>query len=360
MKILNLSIILITGMVLIGINFSNVYAPCLQGVVLCGPPPGVTVETSTDNGSYEKNDTINVTGWVYLENYQKPVLVQVINPANSTIQNYQAPVDNGTFNLKIHANFETTGLYRIVTCVNSWCGGTYFKFVAEPYKLSVDSKNFLINYKTTADLEKIIADIPANSIRIHVVNATADAHKITIELPRDIIDSKSQNNADMNFTVLVGENQPDKFMQNANFKEIATTSYSRTLQIDIPYDPIPDVQGIWDIKITGTTFLGTNTVLSPLEQLKSGIASLDVKCKQDLLLIIKSENNLPACTRPLTALHLLERAWGQITSPFDTTADLLDSKISGGIINEYHYDLQSKEIFIKIKTSSYGNLTVTI
>src|SRR5205807_4872627 len=96
--------------------------------------------------------------------------------------------------------------------------------------------------------------------------------------------------------------------------------------------------------------------MPPLEQLKSGIASLDVKCKQDLLLIIKSENNLPACTRPLTALYLLERAWGQITSPFDTTADLLDSKISGGMINEYHYDLQSKEILIKIKTSSDGNL----
>jgi len=319
MKTLLLSIIVMTGMVLIGINFSNVYAPCPQDEVSCGPPPGVTVAISTDNGSYEKNDTINVKGWVYLENYQKPVQVQVINPANSTIQNYQAHVDNGTFNLKINANFGTTGLYRIVTCINSWCDGAYFKFVAEPYKLSIDNKDFLINYKTTADLEKIRADIPAKSIRLHVVNATADAHKITIELLRSIIDSKSQNNADMNFTVLVGENQPDKFMQNANFKEIATTSYSRTLQIDIPYDPIPDVQGIWDIKITGTTFLGTNTtILSPLKQFKSGTPLEDIQCKQSFILFFKAEDHSPACITIETADKLSQQKWLDISpSPYD-------------------------------------------
>ncbi|MBI3641082.1 MAG: hypothetical protein HY222_01665 [Thaumarchaeota archaeon] len=99
---------------------------------------------------------------------------------------------------------------------------------------------------------------------------------------------------------------------------------------------------------------------SPLKQFKSGIASLNVKCKQDFLLIIKSKDDLPACTRPITALSLLERGWGQITSPFDTTTDLLDSKILGGTISKYHYDLQSKIILINVQTASDGNLTVTI
>ncbi|HEX5457486.1 MAG TPA: hypothetical protein VFX64_03770 [Candidatus Nitrosotalea sp.] len=104
----------------------------------------------------------------------------------------------------------------------------------------------------------------------------------------------------------------------------------------------------------------TRDNVSPLQQFKSGISASDVKCKPDFLLVVKSEDNHPACTTPLTALHLLEFGWGSIASPFETKVDLLDSKISGGQITGFHYDLHVKSIVIQIQTTNDGHLTVTI
>jgi hypothetical protein len=99
---------------------------------------------------------------------------------------------------------------------------------------------------------------------------------------------------------------------------------------------------------------------SPLKQFKSGIPASDVKCESNLLLVIKSSDNSPVCTKPQTALILLERDWGNISSPFDTNVDLLDSKISGGKIIGFHYDLHAKIVLVKLQTPNDGNLKVTI
>jgi hypothetical protein len=330
MKTLHLAIIIISisGLLLGASN--SIYAPCPVGVIDCGPPPGVTVSTGTDSQFYEKNDTINVQGKVYVQNYNQPIQVHIINPENVTVQSIDAPVINGKFGLNIGANFDEAGFYQIITCVQSWCDRSYFKFVAQPYKLTVNSQDYFIKYKSVADLEKIEADSGVKALRIHIANATAQGLQFVIELPRNLIDSKSQNNTDMNFTVLVGENQPDKFMQNANFKEIATTSYSRTLQIDIPYDPIPDVQGIWDIKIAGTTFLRSNaTNLSPLQQFKSGIAANNVKCQQDLQLVIKSEDSSPACVKLASVKKLVLLQWALKPDNELTVEELKDAYKAG-------------------------------
>ncbi|HZS74328.1 MAG TPA: hypothetical protein VFA69_07485 [Candidatus Nitrosotalea sp.] len=48
---------------------------------------------------------------------------------------------------------------------------------------------------------------------------------------------------------------------------------------------------------------------SPLEQLRSGTNAEDVKCKQDLQLIFKSEDRSPICVKSATANVLIERGW---------------------------------------------------
>lgn len=70
-----------------------------------------------------------------------------------------------------------------------------------------------------------------------------------------------------------------------------------------------------------STFVANNTVQygpklmtqtainSPLKQFKSGIKAEDVKCKQDLTLIFRAEDNFPACVKPDTASKLVERGW---------------------------------------------------
>jgi len=56
--------------------------------------------------------------------------------------------------------------------------------------------------------------------------------------------------------------------------------------------------------------------LSPLKQLKSGIAANDVKCQQGLQLVIKLEDGSPACVKPSTQIILEQRGWTlPITQP---------------------------------------------
>ncbi len=100
--------------------------------------------------------------------------------------------------------------------------------------------------------------------------------------------------------------------------------------------------------------------LSPLKQVESGIAAKDVKCKEGLQLVIKSEDSTPACVTPFAVFHLYSIGWGYASGQFVTKTDLLDSKISGGKITEYQYDLQSTIIIIRIQTTNDGNLSITL
>ncbi|MDH2907021.1 MAG: hypothetical protein PXX83_02880 [Candidatus Nitrosotalea sp.] len=53
----------------------------------------------------------------------------------------------------------------------------------------------------------------------------------------------------------------------------------------------------------------SQTVSSPLEQLRFGIDSHNVVCKQDLQLVIKSEDGSPACVKSDTVQKLMEKGW---------------------------------------------------
>jgi hypothetical protein len=58
----------------------------------------------------------------------------------------------------------------------------------------------------------------------------------------------------------------------------------------------------------------TNSVhifLSPLKQIKSGISALNVKCEDNLVHIIKAEDNSPVCVKPDSADVLIKRGWAK-------------------------------------------------
>lgn len=52
-----------------------------------------------------------------------------------------------------------------------------------------------------------------------------------------------------------------------------------------------------------------STFFSPLMQFKSGIRSEQISCKEGTVLVIKSDNNIPACIRPETADKLVKQGW---------------------------------------------------
>lgn len=54
---------------------------------------------------------------------------------------------------------------------------------------------------------------------------------------------------------------------------------------------------------------------SPLKQFKSGIPAINVKCNQGFSLIIRQEDDKPACVKPDTVQKLIERGWGNTLTP---------------------------------------------
>ncbi|MDC8452098.1 MAG: hypothetical protein LV477_04205 [Candidatus Nitrosotalea sp.] len=93
--------------------------------------------------------------------------------------------------------------------------------------------------------------------------------------------------------------------------------------------PINVVSGIWQIGATGGVMhvhtqivvnstnhsygMKTDNAItpSPLKQFKSGIDTQDVKCRKDLMLVIKTTDGSPACVKPDTVQKLIERGWAR-------------------------------------------------
>lgn len=310
MKTIHLAIIVFSALGILIVT-NPVYAPCLVGVTDCGPPPGVTVSTWTDSQFYEKNDTIDLKGKLYVENYTNPVQVQVVNPTGMAVQTLETFVNNNTFSAKINANFNENGMYQIVTCVKSWCDRSYFKYTGKPYDLSSNGANYPVWYKSVADVDNMSVNTSEDSLLIHLLGAPIGSI-FQISLPRNLIDSASANGADSNFTVFAGENPVQKLMSKTNFNETKTSQIARTLKIKIPsYSQIADMQGDMYVKIIGmkTSKISDMVTLSPLQQFKSGTPARNIQCNAGLVLIIKSDDSSPRCVGPETASILIQRGW---------------------------------------------------
>ncbi|MBI1829400.1 MAG: hypothetical protein HY222_03100 [Thaumarchaeota archaeon] len=52
--------------------------------------------------------------------------------------------------------------------------------------------------------------------------------------------------------------------------------------------------------------------LSPLKQFKSGISAKDVKCENNLQLVLKAENSFPVCVKPSSAQKLVTLGWAKL------------------------------------------------
>ena len=60
---------------------------------------------------------------------------------------------------------------------------------------------------------------------------------------------------------------------------------------------------------SSTPVVAKPSMLSPLQQVKSGIAPKDVQCKSGFTLIFKAEDGSPACVDPTVAQILAQRGW---------------------------------------------------
>ena len=91
--------------------------------------------------------------------------------------------------------------------------------------LMIKDKTFPIKYNiTNGKLLGIIGDKDKTTL-VLLLGSSADNGKLTVELPRTVIDSKGQGNTDTKFNIKIDNKDVD-------YKEVGTNLNARILQID--------------------------------------------------------------------------------------------------------------------------------
>ncbi|HEV2193829.1 MAG TPA: hypothetical protein VGR54_09455 [Nitrosopumilaceae archaeon] len=167
-----------------------------------------------------------------------------------------------------------------------------------------DHGNYPIWYKiTNGTVISTPSDLPAKTL-FFMIKAPYDGQLI-VQLPRSTIDSKNQDIDQPYFVAVRGTTGLSKI----NTTE-TSDDYIRTLKIDF-------TKYTSEIEIVGTFFVedhqpvtkNPSKLSSPLEQFKSGISPLNVKCSTNYVPVIKAEDSSPACVKPDTAQNLVKRGW---------------------------------------------------
>ncbi|MGQ0795668.1 MAG: hypothetical protein ACT4N5_05750 [Nitrosopumilaceae archaeon] len=100
--------------------------------------------------------------------------------------------------------------------------------------------------------------------------------------------------------------------------------------------------------------------LPPKIQIENGVSLQDIRCNKGLELIFKNTNDFPACVKPKSLLRLVDLGWGHIANVFETKTDLLNTKITGGKIIGFKFDVEAASIVINLETTNDGSLTLSI
>ena len=131
-------------------------------------------------------------------------------------------------------------LLSSVAIINSYTIETTFAQTisdANTFDVTINNQKYPLKYNTTGgEVTNISADPAQSTFLINI--ASSEDGTLTIELPRNVIDSKAQGNTDEDYAVFI-DNQPKAFEEITNNNEV------RTLQIGFD-------KGAEKIEIAGT------------------------------------------------------------------------------------------------------------
>ncbi|MGI0015803.1 MAG: hypothetical protein ACREBU_20490, partial [Nitrososphaera sp.] len=120
--------------------------------------------------------------------------------------------------LGISGSYEYSVFYHPLVAV-----GSTFVYIAGPYQLEYGGMTYPISYRLYGEIESISLDVESKRL---LIVTDGGAYELEIELPRALIDSKEEDGADSEFTVLVGGNRAD-------VEELRSENESRTILIEI-------------------------------------------------------------------------------------------------------------------------------
>ena len=226
------------------------------------------VTVKTDKTEYQKGNSIIISGKVDTRRAgaQEPLLVQVFNPAGVA---YRADLVNvatdGSYNDKfdIGGQLGISGQYRIVVTYDKANEQSLFHFVSttapssgnNTYNLNIGGKAYPLTYQITGAGNKLNNVSAERDNTTLLINTVAQSNgKLTIELPRNLIDSKKQSNNDQPYAVW--EDGQPKVADEINTKN---NTQVRILAIDFD-------KGNGQIEIAGTKMVpefGTIAAIIP-------------------------------------------------------------------------------------------------
>ncbi len=164
--------------------------------------------------------------------------------------------------------------------------------------------SFQIWYKiTNATVISTPLDLQAKAL-FFFINTTNDG-QLTVELPRSIIDSKT-NDLDKPYFVTSEKNAS---ILTANAAE-TSDNYTRTLKINFTRDT-SEIKIVGNMLVIKYPVTKSSFVMPPLQQLRSGILVQDVKCTSNFQLVFKSRDGSPTCVKPEDAFVLVKRGWAK-------------------------------------------------
>ena len=124
------------------------------------------------------------------------------------------------------------------------------------------------------------------------------------------------NNTKIQNTTIVSTTPQMPMSQNINKNNTLQNMSSSQTQMMTGISSIYDKNGTRMVSDSKMCLAGVDTCVTikmlhapPLKQMNVGIGALDVSCKADFQLVLKTTNNLPACVSSSTANELVKRGW---------------------------------------------------
>jgi hypothetical protein len=220
----------------------------------------------------------------------------------------------------------------------------YLKRENGTYKLAPNSFSVYKNLPTGPPPENLLATV--EKLEYH------DDDTITIQglVKKGFIFESSLRNQDSSVYLTI-RNPEDQIYENKTIdvKPDGTFSHSFTIRGKLGIDG----QYSSDVKFGGTTWSSvfpykSGKIQPPLKQFKSGIPIEEIKCKENLQLIIKNNGN-PACVKTDSLEKLYLRGWGDCawncSHPLPENIFESEPNVPSDFSFKYHFGIDGKSVY---------------
>ena len=230
------------------IIISTFFMPGFGQVSSPSPPSAPSITVSTDKPSYLLGDTIVISGSVKSPVKNAQLSIQIFDPNNNLVHVDQIDVsEDGKYTDTIKAigvYWRASGTYTVkvqyalpgVTAQTTFIFQSSIPSVSNVFEVKdpTSQQTFGVNYTITGGTVKDIS-IDTQSISLIIsINSTTDG-TITIQIPRALVDAKTNSGQDDAFIILVdgAEVKSQSESSNSNYRNLTIQFYQGDQDIEI-------------------------------------------------------------------------------------------------------------------------------